>query len=290
MFGSNCFHRAVSPAFFAVVFLFFASCSRPSYNYSMVQSPEGKISINGSIVTEGAVCVSGDVLETMHASYCFLAFKDGSSAIIYPDSRILVGDGKEEKGDFNIEKGGLYLDVKGKGCLLRFAGFKAAAEKPFRALAIVYEDSAEMRMHSGSADISAGREKPQPLKPGYTAGMSRGKLFSPRPLLDKEIREFSLLTALDGNRQGDPLRNESRWNDDVKKYLSAFDISSFAEISALRNLNQEKGPLSVVKTRSGKEIIGAMSIRGKMTQIMTVKGEVQLPTKDVKTVTRFGQL
>jgi hypothetical protein len=288
--GLKGFFAAGCLPLFVAVLLFCASCSQSSYNHSAVQCPEGKVSINGSIVTGGAFCIAGDVLETVHSSYCFLAFKDGSFAVIYPDSRILVGDGKDEKGDFTIEKGALYLDVKGKGCLLRFAGFKVDAGKAFKALAIVNENSAEMRMLSGSVDIGTGSKKGLSLKPGYMMSMSNARLFSPRPLLDQEIRDFALMTMLDGSDWENSVRNASRWTDGAKKYLSAFDLNAFAEISALRNLNLEKGPLSVVKTRSGKDIIGVMSVRGKMTYIITVKGEEKLPTKDVKTVTRYGQL
>jgi hypothetical protein len=278
-------------AFFALLstVLLFIACSRPSYNYSQIQCPEGRITINGNVVTSGAVCVSGDTIETAASSFCFLSFKNGSFAVIYPGSRIFVGDGKTN--DLSVGNGAMYLDILGRGCRLGFAGYSAESGKPFRALIISAGDAfAEIRMYSGSVEIGKGKGSPMLLRAGYLAGMGGGRFFTPRPLLDREIRDFSLLTSLDGSGWDDPARNSARWSGGTKNYLSTFDLGAFAGISALRNLNREKGPLSVVKTRSGKDIIGVMSIQGKMTQVLTVNGEIRLPTKDVKAVTRYSEL
>jgi hypothetical protein len=274
---------------FFLLILLTVSCSRQIQLSPQLYCPEGTVTVNGNAAVFGMVLSPGDAVECAVQSFCYLQSND-DYLILFPDSKAVFSFDNKKGNILTLEHGSVYVSLSPKKLSLSSSGYILQSAKNVRGFITSFESSSEVRLGSGELSIKKdGDNKETFLRPGYSIAMSDGILFSAKPLGDSEIREFPVFEKFKRDGRDDSALCGTRWNQEIKSVLLAFDLKMFKIQSSLRQLAARLGPLSCVKTVSGREIIGAMSVRGTKMQIQTNDGLVEIPAKEVKTVTHYEQ-
>jgi hypothetical protein len=283
------FKALIEYAGFFLLIMLSVSCGRQTQLSPQIYCPEGNVSVNGQAAVFGMTLASGDIVECASQSFCYIQSTD-DYLIIFPDSKAVFSFDAKKGNILTMDHGSAYVSLSAKKISLSASGFIFQAVKNIRGFLTAFESSAEVRLGSGELLIKRDSDKNESsLRPGYSIAMSDGILFSAKPLNDSEIREFPTFENFKRDGRGDSALCGTRWNQEIKSALLSFDLKLFKVQSSLRQLAARLGPLSCVKTISGREIIGAMSIRGPKMQIQTTDGLVEIPAKEVKTVTHYEQ-
>jgi hypothetical protein len=265
------------------------SCSRQTPISPQLYCPEGAVTVNGIPAVFGMSLSPGDTIECAAKSFCYLQSSD-DYMIMFPDSRVAFSFDVKKGNMLTLNQGSVYISMTAKKLSLSSSGFVLQAAKNMRGFVSAFESSSEVRLGSGELSIRKENDQKETfLRPGYSMAMSDGLVFSAKPLDDSEIREFPVFENFKRDGRDDSALCGTRWNQEIKSVLLAFDLKLFKVQSSLRQLAARLGPLSCVKTVSGREIIGAMSVRGTKMQIQTTDGLVEIAAKEVKTVTHYEQ-
>jgi hypothetical protein len=155
----------------------------------------------------------------------------------------------------------------------------------------------EVRVFKGSVAVSSaaspGKDTgPRTVKEGEkveidSGGIKLTRLGSREKQMGKLLEQVEVIDQDDPGFRGD-VEEGIAVPGKVLRELAPSGDENITDALRLQLLERKHGPLSVIATKRGESIIGYASARRNMLDVITVKGKVTVPQKDIQSVARYS--
>lgn len=238
-------------------------------NYNLTDN-SGEVFYNSSSAPAGVMITDGDTITTGINSFAVLS-SDKNRIFLFPESVIVTADADDRsysipsgeavfinnnRGSVNIKNDSMQLKIAGRSTLSIFRSGN-------------YFEICVIR--NGAEFLSGGKK--MTLAVGAKSVIYGDKILSSKPLGMMEINKLQSMSGI--SNAGD-----------LKRFYIKRD--NLPDVK-LVNLYLNKGALKLIKTRSGKVIVGSMTVTGNSAVIETENGELKLKTGDILTVQSYDK-
>jgi len=240
-----------------------------SNNYNLT-GQSGEVFYNSSRPDAGAEIKNGDTIATGIDSFAALS-NDKNRIFLFPESQITAADVNNRI--YSISNGEAVFVNNNRGSIIIKNDpmqFKIAGKSIISILKS--EDYFEICSISGGAELLSGDRK-IPLPAGARSVIYENRILSSRPLGMLEINKLRSMSGI------------SDAGDLKRFYIKRDNLPG----SKLAKLYLNYGPLKRIKTRSGRVIIGSMTVTGNSAVIQTENGEMKLKTGDILSVQSYDR-
>lgn len=267
---------------FGTLFLmgFACSCASNSRIVYEVVSLRGNIFINGTKGYPQEQCLSGDSIITESVSYAVIRLNQNSSLLLFPESELKIN-----VNGIELVNGVVYYfspASQTEKYQIVCSDNKIEMNKCSAMISLVQKYCC-VEMVRGESAVTTGSRNPVQLEPHYEMLVSANGAMVPTPIDSKRENQLLNIDSIQFPVNGRSLVISA----ETEKEILNYSIGYLAARASVLDLRIKLGALSKVTTNTGKEYEGAVKISGHTAFITTVSGEVKVPVKDIKTVTRF---